>query len=154
MGVNKVFLGDEPIMDLSNDTVTSDTLLQGETAHDKSGNPIVGTLIPQSPLWVEGDLDVTTFNGITMPISNISHSLFEIINAINNGTIVKLKIRILGADEYFIVDLINYSDDRAWFSLTTLANLTGMYDLYWFLAMITSDDSQVVALRLNFNVDI
>lgn len=42
--VNKVIVDQETIMDLSNDTVTSDKLIFGYTAHDKSGAPITGTL--------------------------------------------------------------------------------------------------------------
>lgn len=45
MGVNKVVLGDEVLMDITADTVTPDVLLEGETAHDKSGNTIVGTMV-------------------------------------------------------------------------------------------------------------
>lgn len=41
--VNKVVFKNTPILDLSNDTVTSAVLTQGYTAHDASGAPIVGT---------------------------------------------------------------------------------------------------------------
>lgn len=43
MGVNKVVVGDEVKLDLTSDTVTTDTLLAGVTAHDKSGLQITGT---------------------------------------------------------------------------------------------------------------
>ena len=41
--VNKVIYGDETIIDISHDTVTSDSLVTGSTAHDKGGRLIVGT---------------------------------------------------------------------------------------------------------------
>ena len=41
--VNKVVLGSSTLIDLTNDTVTAESLAQGYTAHDKSGAPIVGT---------------------------------------------------------------------------------------------------------------
>lgn len=41
--VNKVIYGDTVLVDLSADTVTPETLMEGVTAHDKSGAPIVGT---------------------------------------------------------------------------------------------------------------
>lgn len=44
MGVNVVELASgEKLIDLSEDTVTSETMDEGTTAHDASGNPIIGT---------------------------------------------------------------------------------------------------------------
>ena len=43
--INKVVFGNETIIDLSDDTVTEDTLLEGYTAHDASGALITGTAI-------------------------------------------------------------------------------------------------------------
>lgn len=40
---NKVVFGDETLIDLTNDTVSAESLAEGETAHDASGNTIVGT---------------------------------------------------------------------------------------------------------------
>lgn len=44
MGVNKVEYGDEVLMDLTEDTVTPETLAEGETATNAQGEKIVGTL--------------------------------------------------------------------------------------------------------------
>lgn len=44
MGVNKLVINEEVKLDLSGDTVQPDKLLAGETAHDKAGEPITGTL--------------------------------------------------------------------------------------------------------------
>lgn len=44
MSINKVLYGTNVLVDLTTDTVTSDTLLKGYTAHNKSGNQITGTL--------------------------------------------------------------------------------------------------------------
>lgn len=41
--INKVVLGSEVLLDLTSDTVTPSTLMQGYTAHDASGAAIVGT---------------------------------------------------------------------------------------------------------------
>lgn len=43
MAVNKVIYGTTVLVDLTEDTVTADKLLQGYTAHDKSGALITGT---------------------------------------------------------------------------------------------------------------
>ena len=48
MAVNKVIYGTIVLVDLTEDTVTPDKLLKGETAHDASGQPITGTLEPGS----------------------------------------------------------------------------------------------------------
>ena len=49
MAINKVVMnttnGEETLIDLTNDTVTPETLAEGETAHDASGNIITGTKI-------------------------------------------------------------------------------------------------------------
>lgn len=41
--INKVIYGGRTLIDLSSDTVTADKLLEGYTAHDKSGAVITGT---------------------------------------------------------------------------------------------------------------
>ena len=46
MGVAKVNYNDETLIDLTADTVTADTLLAGETAHDAEGNAVVGLYTP------------------------------------------------------------------------------------------------------------
>lgn len=42
MAINKIVVGEETILDLSEDTVEKATLIEGYTAHDKSGNQIKG----------------------------------------------------------------------------------------------------------------
>ena len=44
MGRNKVEYCGETLIDLTNDTVTPETLLEGVTAHDASGELIVGKM--------------------------------------------------------------------------------------------------------------
>lgn len=48
MAVNKVVYGTTVLVDLTEDTVTPDKLLKGETAHNAAGEPITGTLEPGS----------------------------------------------------------------------------------------------------------
>ena len=45
MAVNKVVINDEIKIDLTSDTVSPDTLSKGITAHDKSGNVIIGQAV-------------------------------------------------------------------------------------------------------------
>lgn len=42
MAINKVIYNNATLLDLTNDTVTSDTLLKGATAHRKDGTTITG----------------------------------------------------------------------------------------------------------------
>lgn len=44
MGVNKVIYAGNTLIDLTNDNVTPETLAEGATAHDASGEPITGTM--------------------------------------------------------------------------------------------------------------
>ena len=46
MEKNKIIYGGKVLLDLTNDTVSSDTLSRGITAHDKSGRIITGDLVP------------------------------------------------------------------------------------------------------------
>lgn len=43
MAISKVVYGDETLIDISEDTITADDLAQGKTAHDASGEKIMGT---------------------------------------------------------------------------------------------------------------
>ncbi len=56
--VNKVEYGGSTLIDLTGDTVAPDKLLQGYTAHDASGAPIVGTaVIPSAAISVVDTMD-------------------------------------------------------------------------------------------------
>ena len=58
--VNKVVYGSDVLIDLTGDTVSSDKLLSGTTAHDKSGGTITG-VIPSlaAATYTPGTIDQT-----------------------------------------------------------------------------------------------
>lgn len=70
MGINKVNYGSTTLIDISNDTVTANTLLSGTTAHDNTGTQITGTVTfvtyytgsstPSSSLGSNGDIYLKT----------------------------------------------------------------------------------------------
>jgi len=60
MGNSKIILGNETLIDLTSDTVTPDTLLAGTTAHDRSGNQIVGTVTVPDTLDDLTDVSITS----------------------------------------------------------------------------------------------
>ena len=45
MGINKVVYGNNTLIDLTEDTVTAETLISGETAHKADGTQITGTAV-------------------------------------------------------------------------------------------------------------
>ena len=69
MGINKVVVNDEVKLDLTADTVSPSTLASGITAHDKSGELIIGTMAssPDAPtvseLTIGGDLSYWDYKG-------------------------------------------------------------------------------------------
>ena len=48
MGINKVVYNGGTLIDLTGDTVIADKLMQGYTAHDRTGTVIIGTATPSS----------------------------------------------------------------------------------------------------------
>lgn len=66
MAVNKVVYNNKTLIDLTNDTVTTNDLVEGVIAHDKSGTQINGTLVvrtiytgsetPSNSLGTDGDI--------------------------------------------------------------------------------------------------
>lgn len=60
MSVNKVTAFGENLIDLTEDTVTKDTLIKGVIAHDASGNSVTGTFDTDKYLEKAGDASNTT----------------------------------------------------------------------------------------------
>lgn len=69
MGLNKIVYGNTTLIDLTSDTVTPQVLAQGYTAHDRTGQAIVGTATPGSVVITEeadshgGTIKVITTDG-------------------------------------------------------------------------------------------
>ena len=63
--VNKIIYDGSTLIDLTSDTVTPETLLQGFTAHDKSGALITGTYDPTIP----DNYGLITYDGSTITVS-------------------------------------------------------------------------------------
>ena len=86
MAVNKVVMntanGEETLIDLTEDTVTAETLTEGVTAHDASGARIVGTMSANQDIYRHEirfyynssgriyDILVTIYNKISTPYPN------------------------------------------------------------------------------------
>ena len=83
MAVNKVDVNGATVLDLTQDSVTPETLKKGETTHDASGALIVGTMetvmIPKTTALLKGDgvggvaaatTDATPTQGSTNPVQS------------------------------------------------------------------------------------
>lgn len=95
MGISRVDYNGENLIDLSEDTVTSETLAKGKTAHDSNGEQITGTAVfsgggdsgggGNGTVYVTGD-----FYQADMYIRNISHHYDAIADLLSQGNDVVL----------------------------------------------------------------
>lgn len=100
MGANFVQLGDETLIDLTNDSVTPETLDEGVTAHDATGEPIVGT----APRLIVLDDESTAeeFTNAFNAYKIYGTTVLFAINSSDYGTLVYVK----GNELYFMGDRI------------------------------------------------
>jgi hypothetical protein len=82
MAVSKVELANgEVLMDLTGDSVTPDTLAEGETAHDATGEPIVGRMKSGGGVSVQSDWNQTDETAADFiknkPFGDVAAVLFE-----------------------------------------------------------------------------
>ena len=96
MGVNKITYGNNTLIDLTSDTVTPATLLEGYTAHDANGDLIRGTLVPSTPFDID---DVYPVGSIYMNVTNTNPS------TLFGGTWVQYTEGVLSAagDERYMI---------------------------------------------------
>lgn len=95
---SKVQLADGTVLiDLTSDTVTSETLMEGVTAHDKAGNLIVGTARSGGTMFAKENITVLTsaFSTYT-PSGDAEGNLYDL------GYIYKGQVSISGVDEDMI----------------------------------------------------
>ena len=91
MATNKVVYGNQTLIDLTPDTLTASVLGRGYTAHDRGGNPIIGTADLGGAVWgnITGDIDDQT---------DLQEEFNDVWKA--NG--------ILGAKNFWLDDLYNH----------------------------------------------
>lgn len=87
MAVNKVEINGEVKLDLTQDTVTENTLLKGVTAHDAAGNSIEGkvvtTPVPKTSNLLKGD----GAGGVTAATPGTDYADVFIIDCTADGTV-------------------------------------------------------------------
>ena len=86
MAVNKVVFSENTIMDISDSTVTSETLVQGVTAYSANGEKITGVLNPlQSELIWENASPDSSFEPQTITLDLSQYEQIEIIFKVSDA---------------------------------------------------------------------
>ena len=136
MAVNKVVYAGEVLIDLTNDTVTPETLLAGTTAHDAAGNAITGTAVVGSG-GIDGTIDSfveisQTFSadGSNVRVDADGNRLIAVINAdgsltetyqpIDGDEVSRTTVTTFGSNGV-ITDVYTYSDGSSKTRTTTIA---------------------------------
>lgn len=94
MATNKVIFDGNVLVDLTDDTVTPETLAQGYTAHNKAGEEIVGTVdfvsmqedIVEVQEKVEQKADKSNVTTLTLPVASWGASSVEQTVAVDGVT--------------------------------------------------------------------
>lgn len=83
MGISKVDYNGKTIIDVSRDTVTPETLVEGITAHNANGDQIVGRFVPGSSTGGGGIIDVTK-----LPTDNIDeNAVYRTVTQVQEATL-------------------------------------------------------------------
>lgn len=102
MGVSKVVYnsseGETVLLDLTEDTVSADTLAEGVTAHDASGESVTGTMISGTPIINITSTDGITYTGTVNNLTELTkgYELVVIPDLASTQTTPKLNINGLG----------------------------------------------------------
>ena len=67
MAYNKVIYADQTLIDLTGDTVTEDTLVEGKVAHNAKGEQIIGTM--KAPTVTDDGNGGLVFSGVTVIVN-------------------------------------------------------------------------------------
>lgn len=115
MAYNKFISGNDILLDLTDSTVSAETLANGETAYDKYGNKITGTLVAEGGSYNFMTGSVTASAGKTLNITGLEHAPKIVIVSRQPG--VKLKQL---EPEIIIYDAIVNYETVFWTNTSTL----------------------------------
>ena len=138
--VNKVEANGEPLIDLTGDSVTPQTMIKGTTAHDATGKPIEGEFDPSIFQTKEDENLNTDAKNVVTAINSLNTNVVKLLDWYNNETYVLMTVHISPSQTYEIGSVKNISinwvfavgEDRA--SLSSLkfrgedknVNITGV----------------------------
>lgn len=129
MAINKVIYGNDTLIDLTSDTVSANSLLSGETAHDRSGTVIQGTVTVPDDLndlsdvdissttdgqallyddtidkWVNGDIQITE--------SQVTNLITDLSNKIGKTQLTNEVLRNITEEGFYYADTGNSCTDK------------------------------------------
>ena len=141
MGVNKVdTTSGEVIMDISDSTVTPETLAEGEKAYNAHGERISGTMprggSTEEVMWIEATIDLAT-----MSASYINHTFQEVLEAYTNGKIVKIKATTIKGVSIGEITSFNDSEKTLFGEIMVQADLGNGIKLYYFTMLIFENNT-------------
>lgn len=83
MAVNKVVYNGNTLIDLTNDSVASDKMLSGTTAHDKAGNPVSGSIANNGAM--NKTMDGVNTKSVTVPAGYTSGGTVSMDSTVDNA---------------------------------------------------------------------
>lgn len=90
MAISKVVFGEETLIDLTNDTVTPETMLAGTTAHNAAGEPIAGNIdlsVYATTDYVDGQVDAieSSISTLSQTVSTQGDSITSLQNQVSSN---------------------------------------------------------------------
>lgn len=141
MGVNKVDTASgEVIMDISDSTVTPETLAEGEKAYNAQGQRIVGTMPRGGSTEKEIELVTCNLDLATMIISDFSHTYEQLDEAISNNKYVIIRVEHAFGSSFATFSAKDVFVNLMTFGLTMYADFGAGYSLYHFNIAVKSDN--------------
>lgn len=161
MAINKVVYGTNTLVDLTSDTVTSARLLNGYTAHDKSGTSVTGSMTNQgTKSYTISDVDdvITIPEGYHSGSGTVQISATEKANLIASN--IKKGVTILGVTGTYVTKTVTVSvssnygtyagaidniidGDTSTYWWTNAAQSRGKYILFTFSDSVTLNSIRV-----------
>ena len=141
MGVNRVDTASgEVIMDISDSTVTPETLAEGEKAYNAQGEPIVGTAKMGDEacnlVMISCTLDLST-----MTVVSMSHNYAEIKAMLAEKKIVFVEATHGFGYAYGQISADNMKTNRLYFQVMVQNDFGDGVKLYYFTVRVNSSDN-------------
>lgn len=136
MGINKVQYGNTTLIDLTADTVTADKLMQGYTAHDRSGAIITGTATGGSGdgyVWQDenGYVHLSDEQGTSVTVEALSVTQNGTYTAPTGKAYSPVSVNVSGgggSSSYKLICSEEYEASTTSTSTTVIGTMSGTYE--------------------------
>lgn len=126
---NKVVYDGDTLIDLTNDTVTPQVLVNGFTAHDRSGESIVGTFVETQADWLNNDPASASYIWNKLGTKEITPSAADLNDFMGSALWHRISdiqsIANCPANSSFILEVYNLSTSSDTFCYQRLTESTG-----------------------------